>query len=1134
MATIYKTAHKSSPFSSQYPWIPEPNLKENPGGTITYLNMVECRWCPAQARCNTLGGRIIESNISNINPIKEDELYTPAQIRKIQHALHYKNFVANGLESIGMLYGTGNKANPVTRIGTWRILEANGNELKLRYDPEAEPPDVDPRNVGLFSYQVWREEEMKPEWISAGGSLQVYDVVTFSNDSILAHRVECKVIRLDWSTLEQGYFKIWVDQQVSNALYPSDPHKRDPADPQYSEPVITADIYRHASIPEQWIEPVNNDWLKCKPIEREWLRIEYPEDKVFELLSVEDKPCRVAILRGGVGQLKIWRTFAVHKWVEGEWQDITGEAISRVVVEQTTEEPYWHTKAYLGEILPNGQSGSSLIDDAEAVKIFYFAETTDAEHYVCPCLARCKHCKEDYNNIVRDGEKWQGRSFICAKRKEASGFINWLPGRCYQPGTCDKFEELRPFYMSADMIKQIQMGCNVYIQQSTPGLSHHMNFYIGRPGMPSGVPSIGWLLGLNQLTSAIQMFGYKVWIGHGAYGAFDTNAKVWTRGAFIDQDDWAVRHQAIREERALKEGILPKVINNWEDKLTRFNVMADGNTDPYKQIRRYFSLVQTGVIRDEGVLNACGHNRTQRFIEKVYWLPEVQKDQTQAWLDCSFQWGAWQIGAKTYKARINIFALAPFMQDWADKQGVKRSGITASIYQDLENPGEYFVECKLGKHCAALTVRGGGIAYDIIYAFDGGGNIAKPPVERSILSYYENDKSMHSREDGACEGDVIVWLPSEEHQHYDKFHNKAFFISYARDHDIDSINEYLQGTSGVSKSIIYQVAGFIVPLSGGGAVTTYKILEVRGYKKVNNEYPPDDEPNLVLIDDQIRPGENRYYNIPQDHFWCEKIIYPDQSWQYQNLILLSHLNCSRKTPNLILGDSVKFRVRYRKPGDSTDYWATVEYTADSTPTGWIIWTTEDDDFQSACEESLDKIIIKVIRNGEEVTMARVDNVASLAKDTYYIFYNEDKRQYEVLFHYQNAVELVRVYYPSALTLPSVGLVGLPPYYVSEVTDDAEPPNIIPNHPRRYWGGLRDRLRVIDEHNLLATYGQSLVDVPFEIRSAGVIHPLSDVVVSWTPCGQYDYQEVDDEAIWIDYAGGRIYLSEELINTIFTG
>ncbi|MCD6386007.1 hypothetical protein J7M23_09565 [Candidatus Sumerlaeota bacterium] len=1086
----HKTFQSAEPYP-EYPWIWIPSL--NPNGYIDVAYHNRCENCLKKTTCKALGEIRILSNDGN-NPIPDQYRFSAKDIRMLQRALSFKHWVACGLDGFNFLYSTQDLDNYVKLLGSWEILEVIGaTTLKLKYE---EGVDTNPKEVCVYSYSYWDLEVTPPvrRWVHVTGSIAPTDKVKFSDDSIIADKIECEVADMDLSTLENGYFTITVDQAVTQAMYAKDPHKRDPDDPEYEEPEFKVSLFRY-SRPEQWIEPRDNEWLYCVPH-----FIIAPVDSLdeygrIELKNKKGEDCRIALPKAGSSEeingktVKKGATICIQKLTNEGWIDITEQVISqkRIWIEQTVSPISWKTTLWLrGYLPPDFSPSEDLLSDASLVRVDYLPEATDIDKQKeAVCIGKCANCVPDYNGVCGIGEQYNGKKYWCKKYQTASGFSKFVPGRCYQPSECDGFEEEKPFQLSAKLIDQARIGANTYIQQMFPGVSHHRNFYLGRAD--DGVPSIGYQLGLNRLSSAVQMFGKRSWVyGQGTspqYGLFNDGTNEFYQGAFIDDRTFQNIEQVIIDDTGGYAGVLAQTVYGWDIRRTKYDQLANDVSDPYRLIRNYFSRVQRGVLRDDGSLSGVGEAYVQRFISKTFWLPKIEKDKNYSQIDCGIEFGYWVIGGNTYRIKITLKALAGYSNDWGESQGAKASGYVASLSE--EEPDVFKVECRLGTHRAARTVPGMP-SYDETVEFAGGGNIVEPPLWKKINSYYEIDryKTIHCREHFACEGDVIEFNVPDGHPLY----QKRFWIRETKAHS--GTNEYTSGLPSVQKLAFYTIEGFyVISVEDGDKLTDISVRRVDG----------ENEIEMTRYD--IRPGHLAY-----DEYWCENLGTPENP-EYRNIICFSQEN---------VDDVIRIYYKLNNSPNWEDY---IEINGSTIPSGTIIWYTTDEDFQA----NPDTIEVYDL-DGNAFT--RITNPDDFAKDTFYVFQDSDN-YWKIIFHYDNSGEMVEIKWQSdSQNYPWQDLVGLPPYYASDVMVGGVPQ---PSHPMSRWGGKRDVLYVEDENDLLKNHGSGLVDVEFRVYATGVIHPGHSLEVMVADAGAGEWIDIPSEHLHIERAKGEIYISEDWYN-----
>ena len=1055
-----KTLDNTIPHTD-YPWQYIPTIGGD--GELSVRHMDECQYCSQKNSCKTFGGITITSP-TGTNPIPADERITAHDIRFLQYWIYKLNRIANGLETEDWLYCGANNSNFI-ETNWWVILEVDDNRLKLRYDTVTYN-DRDPRKIVVGRYQ-WFDEDMISHWSYSYSEIQPNDYVTFSVDSCLCGRRCPDIIDKDLSGLndgDNGYFWITLDQDISDALYAGDPNNRtDPLpDP---PPEFNVSIKRHGISPEDWDEPGNNDKLIATVKEIVINVADIPEDNWHELKDTGDNSCRIAIPQAGAleGSVRKWATLQVSAYYSGSWHDVsdTYDNTDHVTITQSISPAGWVTKLYLGDINEN----------TEQVYIKYMPEALPGDEIrLSPCLARCNYCKEEYNRVFRHGDEYNSRSFFCSQRSTATGFSTYLPGRCYQYGTCNKFTAGIPWILTSNTIDALWVACNVYYDQDIPGYSYHRNFTIGR----SKHPSIGYLLGLHRLESATQLFSKRTFVGHTEYGFYEPSGSpgepgTWISGAFWEDGDWGT---------ARPQGIVPSNVGSWNTRKNQIGSTLDNTLDPYEMFRAYKFRTQRGVIRDNGAMAGERELHFQRMTDFKAWFPALIKGTDQEHLYYTLQFGDWLHSGKAYAARIQMQALTPYGHDWG--QNVKISGYQVEkieyVGSALGYENVYKIEVSNGEHRWAIS----NVGEDVVLSFTAGGKVVDPPPWRKIHSFYEvpDEKVIHCPYAKTVAGDTItIDSPYAQEHRFWIIHALAF----------QGEDQTCQITREIRRR--YIPGAFSIPVEDDDTITGVRCFRDAG---------GGSWVQLTREDSLTKPEE-----ISEDKYWVAEYEDEEENKDYGGIVYLSPDNCritsgGGNTP----GDTIKIEWELNDSGS----WNNCTLNDSSTPTGEFTLDIEDADFD------LESLTVNNITR--DLAMQKTED---LQPDTnqFYVW-NPGGDIWRFRWNYNNAFEEMEISWDKEPdVIPDSGAWGMPLGY-------------------RDYAGKLDCLWMVDEDEMVEIYGDLMIGSDFEISTAGVIHPSEPVAIYFRGYNSPSEEEVPGADLWIDRGRGIIDISQEWLDNWESG
>lgn len=433
-------------------------------------------------------------------PFADKYLYRMDVIRQSQAMLHYFQWIVGWKESFTdyLIGGLGHGAWAQGPI--FPIIAASGNQLTLRCN------SIDPRNYLIASYIDPDDDIPPPTVIAVTGMIPAPgDMVDFGGSTVLAGRLRCKVVSVDFNGLPDtpgafDTFTVTVDQDVSYAMTP-------PSVPAPALPNCL--IWREGLEPERWIEPKENLPMFVVPRESVFEIWQEGDDEVGEkfmqdeplpLLDADELLCLnafpVATQQETRGTLRVWKSTDGIAWTE-----ITSSAIGRFVVTQVSD-VHRETHLWLGGTRWDGDDQANLISGSRYVRVWHNPHVDDSAVVgaYSPCNDRCQHARRDYNNVIANATGFDGfdidpsgSHWFCARRnnplvkpENLAAFTH----NCAQAGSCGGFEERSPQSLDENILFQISSAQNATTVKKIPGLADLDNYTIRR----INTPSLCWLL----------------------------------------------------------------------------------------------------------------------------------------------------------------------------------------------------------------------------------------------------------------------------------------------------------------------------------------------------------------------------------------------------------------------------------------------------------------------------------------------------------------------------------------------------------------------------------------------------------------------------------------------------------------
>jgi len=754
------TPRSNSPVHSDFPNL----VRLGTGLTFDYQPHSRCATCSKAKITHAVKGRSWYTG-----DLAAAERIDNAEPRRMQHDAHYLNWIAHGVyaDTVDASKIRAQDGNSWVSTFNFPILAASGHTLTL------DATTLDPRALTLYTYS-YPNPSPPPTNLSfpVTGCIAPNDTVEFRDDSVLAGRVEAKIVGIDFSALDasQAEFDIELDQECSFAMTPTTP----------GGTTFTARVKAHRYAPELWQEIIDHYDPGWARLQRQWTAAQFPVGNIFTLTNSVSANCRVAQLKQGMVNFEA--TIRAEKQVAGVWSDITISAANLIIAQtgSATGAGSWVSTLDL----------DGLITGASAVRITYYAEVISGGGLKV-CEGKCHWDKPDWAGVL--GIKQEGSpltrgagprgAFYCHRRggwsghgdgppyvDPPSGLAQYVPGNCYRTtDDCDGFELNIPSteYLST-FLRDIWHSQSSKRLQDTPGDAVYWTLYRIKH------PSLDSLAEMYGIAPPVTWFQQVLFEENGGYGQLKTLGGAfdeWVTGGPFQIGgvgngvDWAggIAGAIFLTTNPPNEGLWERIAifgtREWESLSDGLGDAVDATTDPY--FDRYFQKRKPQCTQNyTGEIAALpeGEGHAQSFPTRenliignldIASLVAVDKQ------DLLWEAGAWTVEGIACSRRLTVRAL----DNWTNSSRVKVQG---TVYEATDpSPGSnvILVACELaGDHCASKLVSGGG-ADETPTLYDAGGNIVEAPAWARSQNYYEADSYRKWGPQGgkAVTGDVVYF-----------------------------------------------------------------------------------------------------------------------------------------------------------------------------------------------------------------------------------------------------------------------------------------------------------------------------------------------------------------------------------------
>lgn len=762
--------------------------REIDGLEYDYTPQAGCEGCPAHAKsqreppdgAHVTVERHFCSQAGEVNPIPLSNRYKADTIRQLQQMVHYLNWLLWWKEAAPAYPIGGSGYTPFITSQGYPIVSASGKTLTLR------TAGRDPRNTVIFN-KLTQPDPLGPyvNETALGVFPQPGDMCTFSENSVIAGRVQAKVVAMNFKSLpatvgQNSTFTVTLDQEIGYAAMKAEPESSD-------EP--RASFWREAYEPERWVEPKDPFWLLCAEKVDVFDLASLPAGGVLELKGFTGQPGLSAFpIADGENGSSFRGTFKLEASSDGgnSWADLTASLrvdgrYPRFVVEQLSASSLT-TKLYLGATDYFGAAQPNLVEGKTHFRVRHCPKVASRAQPGAhqPCQDRCEHAKQDHTKASFDAvggpgfdKDLAGRQWFCAQRNNPDVTLQNLQrfkANCAQHGSCRAFAHRAMAGMDPYILHQLICAENKTVLSTNPGSNSPNDFIILR----LTTPSILWLMTPEFAYRSLESFSAQVFPESGGYvlrvaNFFDggdnerlglIKGAVWNyvgNGGSLPLN-WETNRWGNNQGNL--HGVLYRSMPAIDQALTQFSETASDTNDPAWQIRHErLGRKIAPAYRDAGALGGDvaltaraapgfeGENRIQRFRQVRKYLPNLVKSsagqQQRAANEYAFILPSTGQGAGERRILCQLGA------DGAADHGRKRIGGRGLNGRPLriEKVGDRFrIHCYPGLWAASrLVVPGGGEpSFDEIFYFWASGNVvAFPPHYRPDASRYNNPNLRH-------------------------------------------------------------------------------------------------------------------------------------------------------------------------------------------------------------------------------------------------------------------------------------------------------------------------------------------------------------------------------------------------------